>query len=522
MLDKRYIRLIIFASLQLIIAIIYGTCTHLPSRYRTECFTDSSTHHCFPTIERTVDAPFRNYNLALFGFGILYSMMKDHSFASVPMIILGYFIIVEWGFLTMSFFFQCFRTKPKEEKRFFDIKVTEDNLFEISAGPAAAIYISYGALIGTINIPQFIVMIFIECILFSFNYYLCMSPKNMYISDIGGIISIHTFAAFFGAACTFILNKNKSEKKIQPNLVSGFVAIFAAYQLWSNYKGGINWNGEEVNTPVADVRRHEYRIHTSNVYPTTYNYSVIGSVVGLFGINLFFNKGALKPEEILYSTLCGSLIIGNIAGYMEYPIFGFIFGIIGSIICGLCCKFLKPILSDKLKYFDAMGILYYHGIPALLGSIVTAIRIASLWGKGWEIYDDDDPQTKIELGEYLIPQMRGYQEEGETIGKRKNGGQAGFEILAELVSIFFGVAGGVGAGFLMNLDIWGKVEKDSTDEDFYSEKKDEGNSNQSNESQGNENEGKANQGNSEAAPSNAEKEEKKEEDNKEKLLSENI
>ena len=61
----------------------------------------------------------------------------------------------------------------------------------------------------------------------------------------------------------------------------------------------------------------------------------------------------------------------------------------------------------------------------------------------------------------------------------------------------------------MNLDIWGKVEKDSTDEDFCTEKAEEGNSNQSNESQGNENEGKANQGNSEAAPSNTEKEEKK-------------
>ncbi|MCQ2821384.1 MAG: hypothetical protein MJ252_29335 [archaeon] len=510
MLDNRYIRLIVFGTIQLAILIIYGTCSHLPSDDRTECFTNPKTWHCFQTFELSTAVGFDRFELGLLGFGALYTLFKDHSMAALVIVLFGYFVTVEWGYLTMAFFYQSFRRKEtlldQENKQFYDIKIVGGELLSVSAGPVAAVFISYGALIGTINIPQFLVMIFIECILYSLNYYLDMLDKTMAITDIAGITTIHTFGAFFGAGCSFILNRNKSEKKIKPNFISAFVALFVAFEIWFIYQQGINWAGENNTSRVATVRGHTYRIHTVNVYVTTYNYGAIGSVIGMFGTSLFFNRGALKPEEILYSTLTGTLIIGNIAGWMEYPIFGFIFGMVGAILCVLSIRYVKPILTDKFKYYDSLGILYYHGFPALLGSIICAIRIASLSGSGWELKDDSAPDTKIQIAPYLIPQMRGYTEKGETIGKRNTGGQAGFQLLAEILTLIFAVGGGVGAGFLMNLDVWGKVQQESTDEEFFSEVPavEQGNSNQ---------------GNAEAYQNNTENEGKTETEQKENLLS---
>ena len=68
---------------------------------------------------------------------------------------------------------------------------------------AAAILISFGAVLGKTSPLQLLVMAFLEVIFYAVNETLCF--KYLKISDMGGSITIHAFGAYFGLAVAFAL-----------------------------------------------------------------------------------------------------------------------------------------------------------------------------------------------------------------------------------------------------------------------------------------------------------------------------
>ena len=68
---------------------------------------------------------------------------------------------------------------------------------------AAAVLITFGAVLGRISPAQLLIIAVIECICYSGNVAL-----NEYIfsaADVGGSMVIHTFGAYFGLAASFVL-----------------------------------------------------------------------------------------------------------------------------------------------------------------------------------------------------------------------------------------------------------------------------------------------------------------------------
>lgn len=132
-------------------------------------------------------------------------------------------------------------------------------------------------------------------------------------------------------------------------------------------------------------------------------------------------------------------------------------------------KFVKPILSNTLKYHDSFGILYFVGIPALLGQVVNAIVIACMKDKYWQERDDKDDPGKPFQSDYIYPMTGYYNEDGEHKDDRKVGKQAGFDFLTEIVVMIIALVGGVLSGFLMKLDFFGKAEKEFSSQEFFEE-----------------------------------------------------
>lgn len=73
---------------------------------------------------------------------------------------------------------------------------------------AAAILISFGAVLGKTSPLQLFVMAFFEVIFYSINEVLCF--KYLKISDMGGSIVIHAFGAYFGLAVAFALYREET------------------------------------------------------------------------------------------------------------------------------------------------------------------------------------------------------------------------------------------------------------------------------------------------------------------------
>ena len=73
---------------------------------------------------------------------------------------------------------------------------------------AAAILISFGAVLGKTSPLQLFIMAFFEVIFYAINETLCF--KYLQISDMGGSIVIHTFGAYFGLAVAFALYREEA------------------------------------------------------------------------------------------------------------------------------------------------------------------------------------------------------------------------------------------------------------------------------------------------------------------------
>lgn len=74
---------------------------------------------------------------------------------------------------------------------------------------AAAVLITFGAVLGKASFCQIFVIAFCEIIFYSAN-----EAINIYVyeaADVGGSMIIHTFGAYFGLACSTILYRAKAK-----------------------------------------------------------------------------------------------------------------------------------------------------------------------------------------------------------------------------------------------------------------------------------------------------------------------
>ena len=74
---------------------------------------------------------------------------------------------------------------------------------------AAAILITFGAVLGKASRLQLFVMAVIECIFFAINEAIII--EYLHISDVGGSILVHLFGAYFGLAVATVLQNHGGE-----------------------------------------------------------------------------------------------------------------------------------------------------------------------------------------------------------------------------------------------------------------------------------------------------------------------
>lgn len=83
-------------------------------------------------------------------------------------------------------------------------------------------------------------------------------------------------------------------------------------------------------------------------------------------------------EDILNATLAGGVIVGASCDLITVAYGSMICGFVAGIISTIGFRRLSPFLSDKFGLYDTCGINNLHGIPGVLGGIISAIVAASL------------------------------------------------------------------------------------------------------------------------------------------------
>lgn len=82
------------------------------------------------------------------------------------------------------------------------------------------------------------------------------------------------------------------------------------------------------------------------------------------------------------------MIIGASSGLLVNSGASLIVGAFGGVVTSLGFSFMHNFLRDKLGIFDTVGVINLHGIPGILGGLVSGIVIAA--------YNSDPLNTEIQ------------------------------------------------------------------------------------------------------------------------------
>lgn len=262
-------------------------------------------------------------------------------------------------------------------------------------------------------------MTVVQIIGYSLNEVIVYGVLHMY--DVGGSIVIHSFGAYFGLAVSYILSK-----KLQPverpkiTYISNIFALIGTFFLWMFWPS----------------------FNAGYFAETPYERSVIivNTILALTGSNLAcYTMTALLQEKfsidhIENATLAGGVIIGASAGLFTNPGASLIVGAFGGVVSSLGFSYLHDYLKEKFGLYDTSGVHNLHGIPGLLGGLISAVAVA--------VYNSDplgNPEQESYLKFYSNPfKGRSFIEQGAI------------QVAGTGVSLGLAICFGILAGYLMS------------------------------------------------------------------------
>ncbi len=160
--------------------------------------------------------------------------------------------------------------------------------------------------------------------------------------------------------------------------------------------------------------------------------SLTGSCLGAFMISAFFRE-KLDMEDILNASLAGGVIIGAPSSLFTNPAAALTCGLLAGIISTFGFIYLSKYLNGKIGLIDTCGVNNLHGIPGILGGILSSIAVASYQSVSL------DPTLGNNLDFYATPfQGRNFDQ------------QAWWQLLGLITSLGIGLIAGSLTGFMMH------------------------------------------------------------------------
>ncbi|KAJ6237888.1 rh50 [Anaeramoeba flamelloides] len=286
--------------------------------------------------------------MVIIGFGYLMTFLKKYGLSSLGYTFLLACFCVQWTLINNAFWHQI-----HEHQDLYEYRMAIPSLIEGMFG-AATVMISFGAVLGKTTPLQLLLIAFFEIIFYAFNIYI--SVFKVGLIDIGGSLIIHTFGAYFGIALTAVLTSRRTEEhqgnnKLGATKVSDVFSLIGTIFLWLFWP---SFNGA-LGAPGSGV--------------------AVGSAANL------------------YLTPGGAMGVGLFAG----------------MISTIGFNYLTPFLEKKTKLHDTCGVHNLHGMPGLIGGIVSTIVAQvgkhdhSLYNGAFEdIFTEEDNQPLHQLSAIYI------------------------------------------------------------------------------------------------------------------------
>lgn len=286
------------------------------------------------------------------GFGLLMCFLKTNNFNSVGMTFLIGVVSIQYGI----FFVSLVNGLGSDGS----VKVVLD-MPQIIGGDfaAAAVLISYGAMVGRITPSQTLFMTFWELFFYAVNSWIVVS--HLQIADCGGSVYIHTFGAYFGLAFSWIWGKPPHSQLAAEgsNYSSDMLSVIGTIFLWMFWPS--------FNSVLAgEAMFNQQRAVINTIMALTC------SCTSAFFFSHLLCDGKFDMVHIQNATLAGGVGIGTAANLYLGPWAAILTGLLSGALSTVGYVYLSDVLSS-MGVHDVCGINNLHGMPGILGGIVGAI-----------------------------------------------------------------------------------------------------------------------------------------------------
>jgi ammonium transporter Rh len=344
------------------------------------------------------------------GFGFLMTFLSKYGFGAVGLNFLLAAMSIQWGMLLVGIF-HWIHVGHKDT-----IGLSMTTLIEGDFA-AGAVLITFGAVLGKTSPLQMVGIMFFELIFYNLNF--LIGALKLEAVDMGGSTFVHTFGAYFGLSCAWVLGRKMSQS-LSGHAANGSSKISDTFAMVGTIFLWMFW--PSFNGALADpVSQHRVIVNTV--------LSLCGSCIGAFLFSQILRQGKFSMVDIQNATLAGGVAIGSAADLVVGPWAAILIGIFASGVSVWGYTMLMPVLETKLCLFDTCGVHNLHGMPGLIGGITGAIASAAV---GDEIYGQN-------IGTVYPARALG----------RSAGEQAGMQLLALAITVAIAVTSGACTGLIV-------------------------------------------------------------------------
>nr|XP_042121793.1 ammonium transporter Rh type A [Peromyscus maniculatus bairdii] len=292
---------------------------------------------------------FQDVHVMIFvGFGFLMTFLKKYGFSGVGFNL----FLAALGLQCGTFAQELLHNKGK--KFHIGIKTMINADFS-----TATVLISFGAVLGKTSPVQMLIMTVLEIAAFAGNEYLV--TEIFKASDTGASMTIHAFGAYFGLAVAGVLyrpglrGEHKNEESVYHSDLFAMIGTLFLWIFWPSF-----------NSAIAEPGEKQYRA-IINTY-----LSLVACVIVAYALSsLVERRGRLDMVHVQNATLAGGVAVGTCADMKIPPYAAMTIGSVAGIISVLGYKFLSPLLANKLMIRDTCGVHNLHGLPGVLGGLVS-------------------------------------------------------------------------------------------------------------------------------------------------------
>lgn len=306
--------------------------------------------------------------MIFFGFGFLMTFLHRHGLSAIGYCLVISALVVELS-LVVEYLFHKGDYEQIEDSYAVSIVQLMNGLF-----CAAAVMISYGAVIGKVTPFQLVVMGIVEVFSFWANFRICVLEHEAH--DVGGGMMIHTFGAYFGLAATWWVTYlqpatkgNCEEKSIYSSDIFSLAGTIILWCLWPSFQSA-----------VAGSEQNQIRAITNTFF------SLCSSTLAFCVFSRLLNNKKFDVVHMQNATLAGGVVMG-VAGDMDLGIHGaMLAGFASGAVSCLGYSQILPLLL-KLNIHDTCGVNNLHGMPGVMSAVVGIIAVAKL--------DDGTPDKQV-------------------------------------------------------------------------------------------------------------------------------